>query len=186
MLLFLLQTEHFIAIILYKGVDSVLFNRAKKVAKMVSWQNLRASQKLVVQSKMCNDLRINPGKMIAVIGACSCVYYEKSIGPEISTAEKSDFLNYLFKFADSDLYSLLKEYRLPTLPDGFFKSVFIECETEYDNSKNAGGDEDDCIVDSYYSSLIHALNDPFKDEYNFERVLEKHNDELIEILKRIG
>ena len=138
-----------------------MFNKEKKYAKRMSWHFLRKAQRLAMNSAIGSDPRFDTRKLMVALGALGIYYTIDSSSEGIATSQIDRFLEYLYPYADKDIYSLLGEFRLPQLETGTFR----KCYSEMIQSAIKTESENDSRFEGACSfAFIYAIKDEYKDD----------------------
>lgn len=159
-----------------------MFNYLKKHAKDISWIILRRSQKFMLDSYFAANEKVDPRKYMVGIGAgalLNIIYGTDVVRPD----ERERFLNYLFSYADKDIYSLLREFCLEPLPKGTFE----DCYTSFrDNYLSSIKSEVDVFSSSLISLAVYSIKEDFCDEECLNSLIDVYEDDFALVAQYYG
>lgn len=138
-----------------------MFNKEKKYAKRMSWHFLRKAQRLAMNSNIGQNPKFDTRKLMVSLGALGIYYTIESSSEGIATSQIDRFLEYLYPYADRDIYSLLSELRLVQLEKGTFRTCYTEMvqsaiKTESENESRFNG--------ACFFAFIYAIKDEYLDD----------------------
>lgn len=151
-----------------------MFNRMKKIAKKFTWHHLRKAQRLSLCSKLGADPRIDSRKLIVSLGTLG-IYVSLMSNNDVSSAQKDQFLSYVFERAPRDIHDLLAEYKLDQIDPNSFKQCYSDLSLTCVNAETSG----EYFLPVAVIFIIHyALKDEFNDDENLNYVMETYFDEI--------